>query len=82
MDDETCKARTFGDTNNAALPKNLSSSKLGHELCNPLAAIQALSEIVRDNPDMQPEQRQQLLNSIVAETKRLAQRVDRVLYDR
>ena len=54
----------FGDIENVAVLKALSPSELGHELFNPLAAIQALSEILRDNPDMKLEQRQLLLNKI------------------
>lgn len=62
-----------------AVTSVLVRSELDHELHNPLAAIRALSEIVRDNPGMAPEQRQKFLHEVVEESKRLMHRIDTLL---
>jgi Na+/proline symporter/signal transduction histidine kinase len=50
-----------------------------HELRTPLTSIRALSEIVYDNPDIEEEQRQYYLESIVKETQRLSHLITQVL---
>lgn len=50
-----------------------------HELRTPLTSIRALSEILYDNPDMDEEQRQHYLDSIVKETERLSHLITQVL---
>lgn len=50
-----------------------------HELRTPLASIRALTELMRDEPAMESEQRQQFLGIVVAETERLSRLVNQVL---
>jgi Na+/proline symporter/nitrogen-specific signal transduction histidine kinase len=54
-------------------------SSVTHELRTPLTSIRALSELMRDDPTMAPEQRQQFLDIIVGETERLTRLVNQVL---
>ena len=54
-------------------------SSVTHELRTPLTSIRALSELMRDDPDMEMEQRQQFLGIVVAETERLSRLVNQVL---
>jgi Na+/proline symporter/nitrogen-specific signal transduction histidine kinase len=54
-------------------------SSVTHELRTPLTSIRALSELMRDDPDMGSEQRQQFLDIIVGETERLTRLVNQVL---
>lgn len=54
-------------------------SSVTHELRTPLTSIRALSELMRDDADMAPEQRQQFLDIIVTETERLTRLVNQVL---
>ena len=54
-------------------------SSVTHELRTPLTSIRALSELMVDDPGMQPDQRQQFLGIIVAETERLTRLVNQVL---
>ena len=54
-------------------------SSVTHELRTPLASIRALAELMRDEPDMEPAQRQQFLGIVVAETERLSRLVNQVL---
>lgn len=54
-------------------------SSVTHELRTPLASIRALAELMRDEPDMEPAQRQQFLALVVAETERLSRLVNQVL---
>jgi Na+/proline symporter/signal transduction histidine kinase len=54
-------------------------SSVTHELRTPLTAIRALAELMRDDPDMPAEQRQQFLGIIVAEGERLSRLVNQVL---
>ena len=54
-------------------------SSVTHELRTPLTSIRALSELMLDDPDMDPPQRQQFLRIIVAETERLTRLVNQVL---
>ncbi len=50
-----------------------------HELRTPLTSIRALSEILFDNPDLEPEQQQQYLEAIIKETVRLSNLITQVL---
>jgi signal transduction histidine kinase len=54
-------------------------SSVTHELRTPLTSIRALSELMRDDVDMAPAQRQQFLEIIVGETERLTRLVNQVL---
>ncbi len=54
-------------------------SSVTHELRTPLASIRALTELMRDEPDMEPAQRQQFLDIVVSETERLTRLVNQVL---
>ncbi len=54
-------------------------STISHELRTPLTSIRAFSEILQDNEDMEPQQRQQLLRIVVQETERLTRLVNQVL---
>ncbi|WP_101047225.1 sensor histidine kinase [Macromonas nakdongensis] len=54
-------------------------SSVTHELRTPLTSIRALSELMRDDPAMEAEQRQQFLGIVVAETERLSRLVNQVL---
>ena len=54
-------------------------SSVTHELRTPLTSIRALSELMRDDVDMAPAQRQSFLDIIVAETERLTRLVNQVL---
>ncbi|MBK5207576.1 MAG: histidine kinase, partial [Polaromonas sp.] len=54
-------------------------SSVTHELRTPLTSIRALAELMRDDADMAPGQRQQFVAIIVAETERLSRLVNQVL---
>ena len=54
-------------------------SSVTHELRTPLASIRALTELMRDEPAMQADQRQRFLTIVVAETERLSRLVNQVL---
>jgi signal transduction histidine kinase len=54
-------------------------SSVTHELRTPLTSIRALTELVRDTPDMPAEQRQHFLGLVVAESERLTRLVNQVL---
>jgi Na+/proline symporter/nitrogen-specific signal transduction histidine kinase len=54
-------------------------SSVTHELRTPLTSIRALAELIRDDADMPPAQRQQFIEIIVAETERLSRLVNQVL---
>jgi len=54
-------------------------SSVTHELRTPLTSIRALAELMRDDADMAPGQRQQFVAIIVAETGRLSRLVNQVL---
>lgn len=50
-----------------------------HELRTPLTAIRALAELMQDNPDMDPAEREGFLSIIVDESARLGRLVDGIL---
>ncbi|TSE31775.1 Sensor histidine kinase ResE [Tepidimonas thermarum] len=54
-------------------------SSVTHELRTPLTSIRALSEIMRDDPQMDVAQREQFLGIVVAESERLSRLVNQVL---
>ncbi len=54
-------------------------SSVTHELRTPLTSIRALSEILQEDVDLPPAQRQHFVNIIVAETERLTRLVNQVL---
>ena len=54
-------------------------SSVTHELRTPLTSIRALSELMLDTPDMDPEQRAEFLTIVVSETDRLGRLVNQVL---
>jgi len=54
-------------------------SSVTHELRTPLTSIRAFAELMRDDPDMPAEQRQEFIGLVVAETERLSRLVNQVL---
>jgi Na+/proline symporter/nitrogen-specific signal transduction histidine kinase len=54
-------------------------SSVTHELRTPLTSIRAFAELMRDDPQMDSEQRQQFLGLVVAEAERLSRLVNQVL---
>lgn len=54
-------------------------SSVTHELRTPLTSIRALGELMRDEPDMPPAQRQQFIGIVVDESERLSRLVNQVL---
>jgi signal transduction histidine kinase len=54
-------------------------SSVTHELRTPLTSIRALSELMRDDPEMATAQRQQFLGLVVTESERLSRLVNQVL---
>lgn len=54
-------------------------SSVTHELRTPLTSIRAFAELMRDDPQMDTEQRQQFLGLVVAEAERLSRLVNQVL---
>jgi Na+/proline symporter/signal transduction histidine kinase len=50
-----------------------------HELRTPLTSIRAMSEIVYDNPDMEPDDKQQFIGNVIRETERLSHLITQVL---
>jgi Na+/proline symporter/signal transduction histidine kinase len=50
-----------------------------HELRTPLTSIRSFSEILYDNPDLQPEQRREYLEIIIKENQRLTRLINQVL---
>ena len=54
-------------------------SSVTHELRTPLTSIRALAEMMRDEPDMAGDQRQQFLGILVTESERLSRLVGQVL---
>ncbi|MGI6246072.1 MAG: ATP-binding protein [Pseudochelatococcus sp.] len=54
-------------------------SSVSHELRTPLTSIRALSELMRDTPDMDEAQRAEFLRIVVAESERLGRLVNQVL---
>ena len=56
----------------------LEPSDLNSEFLNSLASVHALSEILRDNPEIDPRQKQRFIDIILAETQRMSAMVGRL----
>ena len=54
-------------------------STISHELRTPLTSIRAFSEILMDNPDLDPDEREGYLRIVVDETERLTRLINQVL---
>jgi len=54
-------------------------STVTHELRTPLTSIRAFTEILRDNPALEPEEHQKFLDIIVKESERLTRLINQVL---
>lgn len=54
-------------------------STVTHELRTPMTSIRALSEILYDNPDIEMDERQVFLHTIVKETERISRLISQVL---
>jgi Na+/proline symporter/signal transduction histidine kinase len=54
-------------------------STVTHELRTPLTSIRAFSEILRDNPDLEPSERRRFLGIVVKESERLTRLINQVL---
>jgi signal transduction histidine kinase len=54
-------------------------STVTHELRTPLTSIRAFTEILQDDPDVAPEQRQKFLGIIIKEAERLTRLINQVL---
>ena len=54
-------------------------STVAHEIRTPLTSIRALSEIVHDNPEMDLEERNHFLGTVVKESERLSRLINQVL---
>jgi Na+/proline symporter/nitrogen-specific signal transduction histidine kinase len=52
---------------------------VNHELRTPLTSIRTFSEILRDNPGLAPDERQEFLQVVVTETERLTRLIDELL---
>jgi len=54
-------------------------STVTHELRTPLTSVRAFSELLYDNPDLDPAQRQEFLSTIIKESERLTRLINEVL---
>ncbi len=54
-------------------------STVTHEIRTPLTSVKALTEIIHDNTDLDPAERQHFLDTIIKETDRLTRLVNQVL---
>jgi Na+/proline symporter/signal transduction histidine kinase len=54
-------------------------SSVTHELRTPLTSIRAFSEILRDHPDLAPDQRRDYLDIVIKESERLTRLINDVL---
>ena len=52
---------------------------VSHEIRTPLTAIRSFSEILRDNPELDGDQRQEFLNIIAQESERLSRLINDIL---
>jgi|RhiMetdeSRZDD1v2_1073273.scaffolds.fasta_scaffold00067_56 Na+/proline symporter/nitrogen-specific signal transduction histidine kinase len=52
---------------------------VSHEVRTPLTSIRSFSEILRDNPELDPEQRQEFVGIIVQESERLSRLINDIL---
>jgi Na+/proline symporter/signal transduction histidine kinase len=54
-------------------------STVSHELRTPLTSIRAFAELIRDEPDMDAEQRGEFLDIVIRESERLTRLINQVL---
>jgi Na+/proline symporter/nitrogen-specific signal transduction histidine kinase len=54
-------------------------STVTHELRTPLTSIRAFSEILHDNPDLEPAERRRFLELVIKESERLTRLINQVL---
>ncbi len=54
-------------------------SMVSHELRTPLTSLRAFGEILIDNPEVSPEERERFLNVIIKESSRLTRLIDQLL---
>lgn len=59
--------------------KNEFISTVTHELKTPITAIRSLSEILYENPDLEPTQREGFLKTVISETERMERLINQVL---
>lgn len=59
--------------------KNEFISTVTHELKTPITSIRSLSEILYENPDLEPTQREQFLKRVISETERMERLINQVL---
>lgn len=52
---------------------------VSHEIRTPLTSIRSFGEILRDNPDLEPAQRQEFVSIIVQESERLSRLINDIL---
>ena len=52
---------------------------VSHEVRTPLTSIRSFSEILRDNPDLDPDQRREFTSIIVQESERLSRLINDIL---
>jgi signal transduction histidine kinase len=57
----------------------LTYEEIEHELKTPLTTIRSVSEILRDCPELSPEERRRFLSVLLDENARLARAVERLL---
>jgi len=54
-------------------------STVSHELRTPLTSIRAFTEILHDNPDLEPAERARFLGIVIKETERLTRLINQIL---
>ncbi|WP_448530308.1 ATP-binding protein [Raineya sp.] len=59
--------------------KNEFISTVTHELKTPITSIRSLSEILYENPDLEPAQREHFLKTVISETERMERLINQVL---
>ena len=64
---------------NEPAPAAMTDEQIEHELKTPLASMRSLSEIIRDHPDLDDDQRRRFLEAILHEGERLTATVERLL---
>jgi Na+/proline symporter/nitrogen-specific signal transduction histidine kinase len=59
--------------------KNEFISTVTHELKTPITSIRSLSEILYENPDLEQEQKEHFLKTVISETERMERLINQVL---
>lgn len=70
---DAARAIGYGSVEDAVL------ARLEHEFRTPLAAIQAIGEILRDAPELQVQERRALLDALLVEQGRLTRTLEALL---